>query len=278
MPALALEALLQQTEAIPSLPRMVAQVLQELQRDEPDAHRLIDGIGAEPGLTAQVLKMANSPLWGLPRRIDSVAEAVTVLGMDALRSVVQAVALGACFRSVPGVDLELFWRYSVQAAQICRPLARSLGLPPGSAWTAGLMHASGELVMHLGMPQEMAALDWHVALFDLHRAAAQQARFGYSYAGVGAALAQRWHFPDRIVRALRHQLAPFEGDVHEPLAGVVHLASWRARAQAMNLDREAMRATFPDAVTMLLGLSPDAVLDQDPQPWASAGALAAFLP
>ena len=70
---------------------------------------------------------------------------------------------------------------------------------------------------------------------------------------------------------------PFEGDTYEPLAGVVHMASWRARAQEINMDREAMAATFPDVVAILLGLSLEMVLDKDPTEWASAGELSAFL-
>ena len=272
-----LDELLQQAKAIPSIPRVVSQALTELDRDEPDMRRLTELIASDPGLTARILKLANSAFFGLTRQIDSVGEAITVLGCNHLRTLVQAVALGASFKTVPGVNLEQFWRYSVNAAKICRPLARSLRLPEEAAFTAGLVHAVGDLVMHIGMPDVVAKIDWRVSPFDLSRAEVERSVLGYTYADVSAAFAQRWDFPDAIVRALKHQLVPFEGDLYEPLAGVVHMASWRARAQEMNLDREAMRATFPDVVATLLGLSLQTVLDKDPQQWTSAGELAAFL-
>jgi HD-like signal output (HDOD) protein len=272
-----LDELLQQAKAIPSIPRVVSEVLTELDRDDPDPRRLSELIATAPGLTARLLKLANSAFFGLTRQIDSVDEAIQVLGLNHLRTLVQAVALGTSFKTVPGVNLEQFWRYSLNTAKICRPLARSLKLPDGAAFTAGLVHAVGDLVMHIGMPDVVAKIDWRVSPFDLTRAEVERSVLGYTYADVSAAFAQRWDFPEAIVTALKHQLVPFEGDIYEPLAGVVHMAAWRARAQEMGLDREAMRATFPDVVATLLGLSLDTVLDKDPEQWTSAGELAAFL-
>lgn len=272
-----LDKLLQQAKAIPSIPRVVSEVTAELDRDDPDPRRIGELVATDPGMTARLLKLANSAFFGLTREIDSVEEAIAVLGFNHLRTLVQAVALGSSFKSVPGVNLEQFWRYSLNTAKICRPLARSLKLPDGAAFTAGLVHAVGDLVMHIGMPDVVAKIDWRVSPFDMKRAEVERSVLGYTYADVSAAFAERWDFPPVIVTALKHQLVPFEGDIYELLAGVVHMASWRARAQEMNLDREAMAATFPDVVAILLGLSLDMVLDKDPQEWTSAGELAAFL-
>lgn len=225
-----LDELLNQAKAIPSIPRVVSEVTAELDRDDPDPRRIADLIATDPGLTARLLKLANSAFFGLTRQIDSVGEAITVLGFNHLRTLVQAVALGSSFKTVPGVNLEQFWRYSLNTAKICRPLARSLRLPEGAAFTAGLVHAVGDLVMHIGMPDVVAKIDWRVSPFDMKRAEVERSVLGYTYADVGAAFAQRWDFPEVIVKALRHQLVPFEGDIYEPLAGVIHMASWRARA------------------------------------------------
>jgi len=131
--------------------------------------------------------------------------------------------------------------------------------------------------MHIGMPEVVAKIDFSVAPLYLHRAEAERAHLGYTYADVSAGFAKKWDFPDSIVRALQHQLLPFEGDIHEPMAGVVHMASWRARCQEINMDREGLTKTFPDVVAMLLGLDLEQVLDKDPADWTSAGELSAFL-
>lgn len=272
-----LEELLTKAKALPSIPRVVSEVMTELNLDDPNTRRISDAIATDPGLTARMLKLANSAFFGLNRKIDSVQEAIAILGFNHLRTLVQAVALGSSFKAVPGVNLEQFWRYSLNTAKICRTLAKSMKLPDGAAFTAGLVHAVGDLVMHIGMPEVVARIDWSVSPFDLKRAEAEQAALGYTYADVSAAFAQRWDFPEAIVNALKHQRVPFEGDIYEPMAGVVHMASWRARVQEINLDRAGMASTFPDVVAILLGLDLDMVLDKDPSEWASAGELSAFM-
>ena len=80
-----------------------------------------------------------------------------------------------------------------------------------------------------------------------------------------------WHFPQPMVDALEHQYAPFENNVYEPLAGVIHLAAWRARAKEADMNERAMAGSFPDSVGVALDLDVDAVLQQDPFDWAAHG-------
>ena len=72
-----------------------------------------------------------------------------------------------------------------------------------------------------------------------------------------------------MIDALEHQHAPFDNNVYEPLAGVIHLASWRARARDAGLSERALAVSFPDAVGVALELDIDMVLQQDPFDWAA---------
>lgn len=272
-----LEELLAKAKALPSIPRVVSEVMMELNKDDPDARKISESVATDPGLTARMLKLANSAFFGLTREIVSVQDAISILGFNHVRTLVQAVALSSSFKTVPGVNLEQFWGYSLNTAKICRTLAKAMRQNDGVAFTAGLVHAVGDLVMHIGMPDEVAKIDWTVSPFDMKRAEVERAALGYTYADVSAAFAVKWDFPEAIVKALKHQLVPFEGDIYEPMAGIVHMASWRARAQEINMDREAMAATFPDVVAILLGLDLDMVLDKDPSEWTSSGELSAFM-
>ena len=69
---------------------------------------------------------------------------------------------------------------------------------------------------------------------------------------------------ETVVDALRHHHAPFDNDVYEPLAGVLHLAAWRARAREAGLDARELAGSFPGEVGIALGLDIDMVLQQDP--------------
>jgi HD-like signal output (HDOD) protein len=180
-----------------------------------------------------------------------------------------AAASGTSFKAVPGINLQQFWAYSLNVAKLSRSLAGLVRQNQQAAFTCGLIHAVGELAMHIGMPEEVAALDREVAPLDLKRVAVELRTFGYCYAEVGAGFAKKWKLPQPIVDALEHQYAPFQDDVYEPLAGVIHLAAWRARAWEAGLSDNALAVTFPGEVGEVLGLDIDMVLQQDPIDWAA---------
>lgn len=272
-----LQALLNYPGAIPAMSRTVTDLMAEMNKDDPSPKRVADLVGQDPSLTTRVLRLSNSSFFRSSRKIGSPEEAVSMLGMTHVRSLVMAAALGSSFKNVQGVNMNQFWRYSLRAADISKSLAEVLRQNTGNAYTAGLIHAIGDLVMHIAMPDEVGPLDMGTPPLDLQRAAAERNRFGYTYAEVGAGMVERWNFPEAIVNALKHQTEPFEGDTYEPLAGVMHLASWRARAEEIQLDDSGLAATFPDMVGIALGLDLGAVLGKDPEEWSFDDALAAFV-
>jgi HD-like signal output (HDOD) protein len=272
-----LEALLNYPRALPTMPRTVSDLLAEMNLEDPSPKRVGELIGRDPALTTRVLRLSNSAFFRVSRKIGSADEAVALLGMTHVRSLVMAAALGASFKNVPGIDLKQFWRYSLQTAEIARSLAGVLRQNQGGAFTAGLIHAIGILVMHIAMPDRMAPLNISTPPLDLNRAAAERAALGYTYAEVGAGLVEKWQFPVEMVSALSNQLTPFEGAAYDPLAGLIHLASWRARAEELHLDSNGLAATFPDMVGLTLGLDLDSVLGKDPSEWSFSQALSAFV-
>jgi HD-like signal output (HDOD) protein len=272
-----LQALLAQPRALPSIPAAVADLMTELDKDEPDLRRIGSLLSSDPALTTRALRLANSSFFNLQRQVASVQEAAAVLGLAHVRTMAMAAALGGAFRQVEGVNLEQFWRYSLNVAKIARTLAHAVKQDPGLAFTAGLVHALGDLVMHMGMPEEMRRLDFSVPPLALDRPQAEMLALGYTYSDVSAAFADKWNFPNAIVAALQNLYAPFEGETYDMLAGVVHVAVWRARAQELRLDPSGLAATYPDMVGLVMGLDLDSILDKDPDDWTSHGELRAFI-
>jgi HD-like signal output (HDOD) protein len=262
-----LNALLALPLALPSVPRNIALLLAELQRAEPDLRKISQVIRTDPALTARLLRAANGPELQLSGHIHTASEALALLDLAGLRAMVAQAADTASLRAVPGVDLPAFWDYSLEVARYSRALAGVVRQNQGAAFTCGLLHAVGEWLLHTGMPAEMAAFDQEVPVLDLKRARAQERVFGYGYAQVGAGLARQWLLPQPLIDALQNQHAPFDNEVYEPLAGVIHLAAWRARAALAGLNERAVAATFPGSVGEVLGLDVDMVLQQDPFDW-----------
>ena len=271
-----LSDLLAMPAALPSIPKVVALLMSELNRAEPDLRTVNQLVNTDPSLATRVLQLANSAHFQLAGRVGSVSEALAIMGLTHIKSLVSAAALSGAFKAVPGIAMPQFWRYSLDVAKISRALAGNVRENQGTAFTAGLIHASGELVMHLGMGDDIRTLDASVAPLDPRRARAEQRTFGFAWGAVGAGLCRSWSFPQQIVDALQYQHAPFDNDAYEPLAGILHLATWRARAREAQLTERELATSFPDVVGLTLGLDIDAVLQQDPIDWSSGSEAAMF--
>ena len=268
--------LLSQSSALPSIPRVVSLVLKELDAQDPDPRRVSALLSMDPMLVGRMIKLANSAFFATSREVGSVEAALSILGIAKARTIVTAVALGNTFRSVPGIDLDSFWRYSLNSAKLAKPLAASLGLNDSTAFTSALLHAIGELVLYTATPRAGHALAGH-NVFALDRVEVQRSLLGYSFVEVSGAFARQWEFPENIVHALERQDEPGEDDFFDPLAATVFMASWRARTIELRMDPEAMQAAFPEHVADALGLDMEKVLHNDPGAWASTSEVAIFL-
>lgn len=257
---LRLDILMKQPLSLPTVPKIAAKLISTFDQDEVDLNDVARSIGTDPVLTAKLLKMANSSFFGLSRAASNVNDAINVLGLVKVRALVIGAILDVCFHSVPGMKLEQFWRYSLNTAVLARSICLPLRIDENTAFTAGLLHGIGELIMHAGMPEAMSELDQHVDPLALRRGEAETAMFGYTFADVGASLARNWKFPKRIVDAIEHQLTPFENGNYEPISGAIHLAAWRCRAEEVSLGGKQLVNTYPDAIGIALGVDPDSLL------------------
>jgi len=271
-----IDDLLDSDIALPSIPKVIAVVLSELNREEPDLRKISTEINTDPALTACVLRLANSAQFQLTQKVGSVSSALALLGFDQVRGLAIAAGLSVAFKKVPGIDMPQFWRYSLDVAKLARKLANDVRVNASTAFTAGLVHATGELVMNLGMPEQMQWLNEQAGPLSSRRAKAEHKLLGYSYADVGGRFAANWQFPIPIVEAIRHQLNPFAHGTYEGLAGILHLAAWRARAREEGLTPVAMLATFPSEVSSTLGIDIDSVLTQSPIEWTTGQDAAAI--
>jgi HD-like signal output (HDOD) protein len=264
-----LNALLACPIVLPSIPKVIALLLSELDRDEPDLKTITQLISTDPVLTTRLLQSANAENRPLSGKVSSVSEALAMLGLPGIRDMAAQAATAASLKAVPGIHLQKFWLYSLNTAKYARSLAGLTRQNQGAAFTCGLIHAIGELVMHVGMTETMLELNKRCAPLDLRRDRDEFHKLGYCYAQVGAAYARLWHFPQPMIDALEHQYAPFDNNVYEPLAGVIHLAAWRARALEAQLSEKAMAVSFPSEVGGILNLDIDLVLQQDPFDWTA---------
>ena len=214
--------------------------------DDPDhtAAEIGTVIQQDASLTARLLKIANSPLYGFRSRVDTISRAVTVIGERELRDLVFAVSAVRTFAQIP-VDLAnmaSFWRHSIFTGIVAKLLAQECGvLHTERLFVAGLLHDLGELLIFHKLPElAQKALRRSVAMDEpLHLA--ERTLLGFDHGAVGGALATLWELPPALLGAIRFH--------HEPdaapeclEAALVHLANAIAHIAEAPDQREALLA------------------------------------
>ncbi|MED5594974.1 HDOD domain-containing protein [Janthinobacterium sp. P210006] len=232
MTRLSFEHIIRQIQELPSLPVVVLELLSSMDQDDTDVHVLAQKIELDQALAAKTLRIANSSFYGMQSKVTSIPQAVSVLGFHSIRTVVTACALTSSFAPVGGgFDFQAFWRHSLATAIAARLLAPHLRVNPETAFTAGLLHDLGTLVLVTRFPAEHALVRSHRQAHDCQMADAEVAVIGIDHAQVGSALAAYWKFPAAIQQAVADHHALERLD-----AGGLPLVVHMANAVALALD------------------------------------------
>src|ERR1043166_777929 len=249
-----LRELLAQPQHLPTIPALVQNRIDRFADDDVSVGAIGRLITTDPGLSAKLLRLANSAYFRSTRSIGSVDDALKMLGINMARNLVIGSVLTAAFKVAPGMDIQQFWRYSLATACVARWLARPAQQDSELAFMVGLLHGIGQFAMRAGMTQHMMRIDANIHALDPRRALVERETLGFDHAEVGAELARRWHFPDSIADGVGSVPRPLEAKAQSPVAALVHLAAWRARAEAFGDPPEKMLASYPEGVAASLGI------------------------
>ena len=211
---------------LPALPAAVLELLDMLGRDDIETGTLAAKISLDQALTAKTLRLANSSFYGVPRHVASVSEATAVLGLRTVRTVVTAAALTGSFKppACTGFDFMAFWRHAVSTAVSARLVATLVGADAEAAFTAGLLHDIGQLVLASGFPERFSQVLAHQVETGIELRDAEQALLGTDHAAVGKLVAEHWRFPEQIVAVIaEHHTPPATRGVGE-MVHIVHVA------------------------------------------------------
>ncbi|MFN7016401.1 MAG: HDOD domain-containing protein [Fimbriimonadales bacterium] len=247
------------TPGLGMLPQVTSQVLRLVDNQDASPRQIGAIIERDPGLASKLLKTANSAYYGAPGKIKTVSQAISVMGLSAVRSVV----VGQAYQQMTAVrgaskrfDRLAFWQHSLATATAARVLAKLRGWrDPEEAFLAGLLHDAGRLVMDRFLPNELdqaitLSLERVVPLIETEREV-----MGYTHVEVGDLLAEQWNLPEGIRVALlrHHEDVCFE---ECPLACLVSTANVLAHQAGFALGAPVLYE-LPPLIRQSLGL-PDA--------------------
>lgn len=212
----ALQIRVARTPGLGMLPQVTTQILKLVDNPNASARQVGALIERDAGLATKLLKTANSPYYGMSGKVRTVSQAISVMGLSAVRSAIVSQA----YQQMAGgraharrFDKVAFWQHSLATAVAARILARFKGWrDPEEAFLAGLLHDAGRLVMDRFLTTEFdqaitLSLERGCPLIDAEREV-----LGYTHVEVGLLLGEQWQLPESLLEGIRrhHEAVPYE--------------------------------------------------------------------
>jgi len=215
---------------IPPLPEAVIDAMALLNCEEVDFNKLHSSITQDVSLSGRVLAVSNSSFYGMPGQIGSVKEACVILGTHTLRNVILAAGMIGEFPADASnnINISELWRHAYATGVTARLLAYECDIDQEKAFTAGLLHDIGKMVLDVYFSAQYHEVIQYRDKTDCLLRDAEMHILGFSHALVGSKLASCWHLPDEIVSAIRgHHL---DDSQISPFNDVIHIADIVSRA------------------------------------------------
>lgn len=230
MQQLTAHTLLDDVSALVSLPEVVQRLNHAIQTQEASAGEIATIISQDPGLATRLLKVANSPLYGSSRQVDSIARAVTLLGTKQIRDLAFSAIASKMFVGMPSniISVEDFWHHSLYCGLLARTLAQAIGAPnPDTLFTAGLLHDIGQLIMFHRTPQHAHQAILLTIQGDANRdmVSAEHEILGFDHTDIGDELAQKWNLPEVIRECIAYHHMPVKAKNFPTEVALVHIAN-----------------------------------------------------
>lgn len=226
-----LQTVVSRIDSLPSLPSLYIKLTEELKSEDASVSKIGDLISKDPGMTARLLKLANSSFFGRPLSISDPVKAVSMLGIDMVQAVVLTAGISEDFKrlKVKGFSMEGIWDHAVITASLCKAIAQNQGFEKkiiNNTFTAGLLHDIGKLLIASHLRDSFAEIINHMNKHGTTMVAAEQQILGTTHAAIGAYLLGLWGLPVPIVEAVAHHHCPSEKDNNDLISlALVHTAN-----------------------------------------------------
>ncbi len=222
-------------EDLPVPGKQVMQLIQYTLREDADMDTLSRLISVNPSLTAQLLRLVNSAFFGFRHRINTIPDAVVVLGLNSLKNLVLCFAVKEALskKGIPGFDIDSFWEDSIRRGVSARLLGNFVNSPVEEAFTAGVLQDIGLLVLFFMEPEKADRWPLLRSHGPMERYKMEEELFHATHDNVGALLAHQWNLPESYALAMGHHHRSFNrreikdiasSKKQDILAGIMHLS------------------------------------------------------
>jgi putative nucleotidyltransferase with HDIG domain len=214
---------------LPSIPVVMMEVTTLLSNPDTSAGELGKIISKDQGLVTKILRVANSPLYGLPRKVSTIEFAIVILGFTHIKNIVVALSAFEAFNSKNDDkwDRNKFWIHSIMTATVAKSISEEIGYrKSGEAFIAGLLHDLGISVIQRFFQKQFKEIIDLVENQKIGYANAELKVIGHTHGEIGQILAERWNLPESLGECIQHHHQPSQSENHKVVASIVHLADY----------------------------------------------------
>ena len=245
-------------ESFETMPVICQQLIKNMNNPDVDFGTLAEKIKYDPGMTMNILKLANSAYFGISKRVESLQTAIVMLGMKKLFQVVVAQKTTKhMLARMDGYDLlpEELLKHAVWTAVAAEEFSRVLRITtPELLFTAGLLHDIGKAVLDPFVAENRDALMDNASRHDMTFDMLERNILGMNHAEAGSELLKRWHFPQELEAVIRLHHEPESAGEHRMIVTIVHLADMLAYSQGVGTGIDGLKYRVSEEATQALGL------------------------
>ena len=223
------ELILRNIFNLPPVPRAIKEALDLLNSPKTNNYQLSHVIATDQGLVTKILTIANSPLYGLQRKVTTIDFAILVLGYHELKNIISVLSIVESFKNKTDqyLDQKEFWMHSFLTGTASRRLAEDLDFPnDGEAFITGFLHDLGFSIIHRFMHSNFIEIYELVKEQGINYQEAELEVLGMTHQQSGHYLFEKWNFPDQLCDAILNHHNPANATHSKTLASIIHLADY----------------------------------------------------
>ena len=246
---------------IPSPPDILTQIQGECATDDADINQIAQLIASDIGLSSGILKTINSPLYGMNRVVSDIQQAVMMLGINAVSTLISGLLIRQSFKGEAVISFERLWDNARLVAETMVYIGQNIEfkIPPENLYSTGLFHDCGIAAMSMRYPDYREILMDANCNYEQTQVEIEDARYNTNHAVVGYFIASSWALPKDICQViLNHHELDYLDHHHQNGTDLVYAALKAAENMVNEIKRRTPAPDWPrisDACHMTLGIS-----------------------
>lgn len=222
-------------ENLPTIPSILRKILGIIEDPNVSIQKISDFVASDPTLTARILKMVNSPVYGFPGRISSVNHAMVILGLNA----VKGLLIGVSVFEVMKKNMFGMWEHSLSSAIYARVISKRKELEaPEEISVAALLHDIGKVILLIAFKEEYTKILEIAKTKENFLYELEKEYFGITHAEIGGIVGKKWNFPMKLIEPIMNHHRPQLSKIFELETSVVHLSNILALARGIGYSGE----------------------------------------